>query len=420
MDSTSSKAKFKRLRVVLLPDEYLPHGTRVHAKMMHELAVHLIAVGHSVIVVTPGLHDQHERLVISWIDGVEVWYFKTPPMRGVGLIRRAITESLLSFRAWLATKEKLSTLDVDICINYSPTIFFGAFAYFLRSKGAYVFLILRDFFPQWLVDQRRLSKVSIIYWYFRAVELFNYIAAHRIALQSPKNKAVFIEKNRAFKDKTSILYNWVARTPHTGVNFKDTDVYLKDGRRKVVFFYGGNMGFAQDIENLIALARRLRHRDDAHFLFIGDGDQVELVSKAAKVLHNISYFPPVPQEVFALILRRIDIGLFTLAREHTAHNFPGKLLGYMQSEVPILGSINPGNDLLTIIEGAQAGIVTVNGDDDALCHAAVKMLDDPSLRRSMGKNASHLRDALFAVEGAAETILQAYRYEGSCQKYFNN
>lgn len=414
MAGALSKAKYKSLRVVLLPDEYLPHGTRVHAKMMHELAMQLTSLGHSVIVVTPGFRNQQERLVISWIDGVEVWYFKTPPMRGVGLIRRAVTESLLSFRAWLATKEKLSTRNIDICINYSPTIFFGAFAYFLRSKGAYVYLILRDFFPQWLVDQRKLSRVSIIYWYFRAVELFNYFAAHRIALQSPKNKTVFIEKNQAFKDKTSILYNWVARTPHIGVDFKDTDVYLKGGRRKVVFFYGGNMGFAQDMGNLIGLARRLCHRDDAHFLFIGDGDQVELVSEAATVLHNISYFPSVPQEVFSSILRRVDIGLFTLAREHTAHNFPGKLLGYMQNEVPILGSINPGNDLQSVIEGAQAGIVTVNGDDDALCHAALKMLDDPALRRSMGKNALHLRDALFSVEGVAETILQAYRCEVGC------
>ena len=413
MSSASSKAKYKSLRVVLLPDEYLPHGTRVHAKMMHELAVQLTSLGHSVTVVTPGLHDQKERLMISWIDGVEVWYFRTPPMRAVGLFRRAVTESLLSFRAWLATREKLRTRNIDICINYSPTIFFGAFAYFLRSKGAYVYLILRDFFPQWLVDQRKLSKVSPIYWYFRAVELFNYVAAHRIALQSPKNKTVFIEKNQTFRDKTSILYNWVARAPHAAVDLRDIDVYLKRGRQKVIFFYGGNMGFAQDMGNLIGLARRLRHRDDAHFLFIGDGDQVELVTEAAQTLDNISYFSSVSQGVFASILRRIDIGLFTLAREHTAHNFPGKLLGYMQNEVPILGSINPGNDLQSVIEGAQAGIVTVNGDDDSLCDAAVKMLNDPALRRSMGKNALHLRDALFSVEGVAETILQAYRHEGS-------
>ena len=413
MGSASSKAKCQGLRIVLLPDEYLPHGTRVHAKMMHELAFQLTSLGHSVTVVTPGLHDQKERLMISWIDGVEVWYFRSPPMRGVGLVRRAVTETLLSFRAWLATREKLRTRNIDICINYSPTVFFGAFAYFLRRKGAYVFLILRDFFPQWLVDQKRLSKLSIIYWYFRAVELFNYVAARRIALQSPKNKTVFIEKNQAFRDKTSVLYNWVARAPQAAVDFRDIDVYLKRGRQKVIFFYGGNMGFAQDMENLIGLARNLRHRDDAHFLFIGDGDQVELVTEAAKTLGNISYFPSVPQRVFTSILRRVDIGLFTLAREHTAHNFPGKLLGYMQNEVPILGSINPGNDLQSVIEGAQAGIVTVNGDDHALRDAAVKMLNDPALRRYMGKNALHLRDALFSVEGVAETILQAYRREGS-------
>ena len=139
---------------------------------------------------------------------------------------------------------------------------------------------------------------------------------------------------------------------------------------------------------------------------------MELVAEAAKALDNVSYFPSVPQGVFASILRHVDVGLFTLAREHTAHNFPGKLLGYMQNEVPILGSINPGNDLQSVIESAQAGIVTVNGDDDALRDASVKMLNDPALRRSMGKNALRLRDALFSVEGVAETILQAYQREG--------
>ena len=199
MDSESIKAKFKRLRIVLLPDEYLPHGTRVHAKMMHELAVQLISMGHSVVVVTPGTAKQTERLRISLIDGVEVWYFRTPPMRGVGLIRRAVTESLLSFRAWLATKEKISTLSFDICINYSPTIFFGAYAYLLRRKGAYVYLVLRDFFPQWLVDQNRLSRRSMVYWYFRIMEIFNYLSAHSIALQSPANKKVFIKENNFLK-----------------------------------------------------------------------------------------------------------------------------------------------------------------------------------------------------------------------------
>ena len=413
MDSKASNAKFKSLRIVLLPDEYLPHGTRVHAKMMHELAVQLASLGHSVVVVTPGTEEQKERLRISFIEGIEVWYFRTPPMRGVGLIRRGVTETLLSFRAWLATRKKLSALSFDICINYSPTIFFGAYAYLLRRKNTYIYLILRDFFPQWLVDQRRLSRLSVIYWYFRAVELFNYWSAHKIALQSPENRKIFLGNNKFFRDKTSILYNWVAHPSNISAGPIDTDIYFKRGSQKTVFFYGGNMGFAQDMENLTNLVRRMRHRNDAHFLFIGDGDQVELVSQAAKVLDNMSYFPSVPQDVFSAILRRVDVGLFTLAREHTAHNFPGKLLGYMQNEVPILGSINPGNDLRLVIEEAQAGIILVNGDDDALLSAAVKLLEEPALRSSMGKNAQILRDTLFSVEGVAENILNTHRDEGN-------
>ena len=41
------------MRIVLLTDEYLPRSTRVHAKMMHELAVGFKKKGHDPIIITP-------------------------------------------------------------------------------------------------------------------------------------------------------------------------------------------------------------------------------------------------------------------------------------------------------------------------------------------------------------------------------
>ena len=55
------------------------------------------------------------------------------------------------------------------------------------------------------------------------------------------------------------------------------------------------------------------------------------------------------------MLAEFDVGLFTLHKDHTTHNFPGKLLGYMVQRLPILGSINKGNDLKEIVENANAG-----------------------------------------------------------------
>lgn len=404
----------KKLRIVLLPDEYLPHGTRVHAKMMHELAKQFVDSGHAVVVVTPGTKEQKDRLCTAFIDGVEVWYFRTPPMRGVGFIRRAVTESLLSIRAWLATKKKLETTKFDICINYSPTIFFSLYAYLLKRQKAFIYLILRDFFPQWLVDQGKIRRTSIVYLYFRLVEIFNYWSADVVALQSPENQRIFAKKNKLFENKTTVLYNWVKLPEKLECELSDVDCFFTAAEGKTVFFYGGNMGLAQDMGNLINLAQKMADRGDAHFLFIGDGNEVQLVIKASETLKNVSYFPSVSQEVFTKILKRVDIGLFTLAREHTAHNFPGKLLGYMVNEIPILGSVNPQNDLQSVIENAGAGIVRVNGDDAGLLKAAITLLEQPNLRKKMGQNALILRNTLFSVESVVEDIIKKYETEENC------
>ncbi|HAL38219.1 MAG TPA: glycosyltransferase WbuB, partial [Polaromonas sp.] len=34
---------------------------------------------------------------------------------------------------------------------------------------------------------------------------------------------------------------------------------------------------------------------------------------------------------------------------HKTHNIPGKFLSYMQAGLPVLASINPGNDLADVI-----------------------------------------------------------------------
>ena len=48
--------------------------------------------------------------------------------------------------------------------------------------------------------------------------------------------------------------------------------------------------------------------------------------------------------------------------------YVAEMLSYMQASIPILGSVNPGNDLREVVESAGAGLVSWNGDDDARHH----------------------------------------------------
>lgn len=398
------------MRLALIIDDYLPSSTRVGAKMFHELAVELNANNHHVTVITPSI-TQASSFAEEYIDGVNVWRFRSGPIKDVGKVTRALNETLLSFKAWQAIKHKVQSDSFDGVIYYSPSIFFGG----LVSKIKQVckcpsYLVLRDLFPQWVVDAGMIRAGSLIERYFRFFEHHSYRQADVIGLMSEKNIEVFCQANST-RYPTEILRNWAALAPCI-TQFKSVSLRSKLGLEgKVIYFYGGNIGHAQDMANLMRLANSMRKYTNAHFLFVGQGDEVELINKMASdwKLENFTYLPSVNQNEFKEILAEVDIGLFSLSSQHTAHNFPGKLLGYMVQSLPILGSVNAGNDLLELINKNDAGFITINGDDEGLLNNAIALYDAYELRRQLGMKSYLLLEREFSVTTIVQYILDALR-----------
>lgn len=393
------------MRIALICDDYLPHSTRVSAKMMHELACELLCKGHEPVVICPD--DKIKSLDILKLDGVTIYKFPNGSIKDVSKIYRAINESALSFNAWRFVSKHLSEDKIDGIVYYSPSIFFGPLVKKIKQKHrCKSYLILRDSFPQWLVDQKIIKKNGLAEKYFRCFERINYNAADCIGVMSDRNKDIFINK---YSDKynVQVLFNWA--------NFKSIDIIphstllskmsLQD---KVIFFYGGNIGHAQDMMNLMRLVKSMAYRDDVHFLLVGQGDEVSVVENFIldNSLNNCTYLPSITQCEFKSVLKVVDVGLFSLAKNHSVHNFPGKLLGYMANKLPILGSVNEGNDVMQVINSAKAGFAFVNGNDEALLNAAISLAEDTQLRKSLGNNAFSLLQEKFSVEMAADTILK--------------
>lgn len=393
------------MRLLIISDDYLPSSTRVHAKMLHELALEFKAKGHDVVVLTPGKSDQAQKLAKDKLDDVEVWRFRSGPVKDVSRLRRLINESLLSFRAWQAIKPELSSMKVDGVVYYSPSIFFG----FLVAKLKAVFacrsyLVLRDLFPQWAIDEKMIGEHSPVTYYLRYFEQKNYLAADRIGLMSEKNIEVF-SKLQPKLTNVEVLRNWVS----SGVDAAITPYWrVKLGLEdKVIFLYGGNIGKAQDMPNLMRLSFSMREVTNAHFVFVGQGESFQDVADFIQqhALKNVTLMPSISQDEFKALLLEVDVGLFSLARTHTAHNFPGKILGYIACSLPILGSVNPGNDLMPMINEHEAGFVFENGDDEALFKAAKNLVVSAELRKQCGVNARRLLDSHFSVQSAVDKVL---------------
>lgn len=392
----------------------MPLSTRNHAKMMHELALKFSSLKHNVVVLTPGSISQKSFLITEIFEGVEVWRFRSFNVRSKGKLFRAFGEILMPLFALtaLSSSNRGKAVNFELVVNYSPSIFFAPVAYYFSRKKSFVFLILRDFFPQWAVDQGLLAEHSPITWFFKQVEKLNYRSSNVVAVQSPANLDVFKHIYSGQVD-LKVLMNWSTQSPY--YIKEDFDICrlrreLNIPLDKVIILYGGNIGHAQDMANIIRLTKRLCSNEKAHFFLVGQGDEYEMVQKAITEyqLGNMTLVPSVSQKKYREYVACADIGLFSLSKEHSAHNFPGKLLGYMVEGKPILGSVNLGNDVASLISDSKSGFVSFNGNDDQFLADALSLVDSASLRKEMGLRASLLLKSDFSVDKAYEIITESY------------
>ena len=395
------------MRILLLVVYYLP-STMSSAKLIYDLAREFRDLGHEVLVAAP------DPTALSCCDvateaGIDVLRVKTGMIKSTSRWLRAWRELTLSRVMWRKGRKVFLRAPCDLIIYYSPTIFFGALV--ARLKNHYQcpsYLILRDIFPQWAVDAGILRRDSFVYRFFKRKEKQNYGAATVIGVQSPANLHYFSEQGLDRKYRLEVLYNWAAASGKEagGSSYRERMGLLD----KVVFFYGGNIGVAQDMDNILRLAENMRQETTAHFLLVGEGSEVPRLKTAImeRGLKNVTIHPSVDQETYLSMLSEFDVGLISLDRGLKTQNFPGKMLSYMDKAKPILASINPGNDLKALMEEQQFGLVCMNGDDALLARYARQLVHDANLRRCLGMNARSMLESIFSVSRAARQILSHF------------
>jgi glycosyltransferase involved in cell wall biosynthesis len=378
--------------------------------MMRDLALEYVRLGHQVVVATPS--DAVESAVsITEDDAVAVVRVKVGDMKYANKALRLWRESRLSATMWRGAQKFFQANPCELIVFYSPTIFFGNLVWRLKTMwGCPSYLILRDIFPKWAVDAGVLRE-GMLYRYLKRKELEQYAAADLIGVEAFGNLSYFEKELPGDRYRVEVLYNWLDARVEPSLSSSWRARLGLDG--KVVFFYGGNIGVAQDIDNILRLAAGLRGHEDVFFLLVGGGSEVPRLKAEIKEqgLRNIEILPPLSQSEYLQCLSECDVGLISLDRRLTSHNFPGKLLGYVLCGKPILASLNPGNDLKEFLHHADAGIAFTNGEDERLRDAALLLATQPAVRDRMGRNARGLGDTTFSVRAIAKQILAHYDHD---------
>lgn len=391
------------MKILLIVDCYLP-ATKSAALMIHELGVKFSHLGHNVIITAPD-DSLTQRCEISKEYDLTILRVRTGKIKTAGRFNRALNEIMLSATIWKAGKTFFQANPCDMIVFYSPSIFFASLVKKLKKLWkCKTYMILRDIFPKWAIDTGVMKK-GPVYWFFKHKELQQYSAADIIGVESAGYLPYFAGQGIDKKCRIEVLYNWTTLNEKKIItNHKRKKLGLDD---KFVFFYGGNIGIAQEMDNIVKLAENLQNHPRLHFLLVGDGSEVTRLNTMIKArqLTNITIHPPVSQQDYLGMLSQFDVGLISLNRKLDAHNFPGKILGYMYFAKPILASINPGNELKRILQDSNAGLVSISGDHCQLRNHALKLARDTNLCGQMGRNGRVVLEERFSVERAVSQIL---------------
>jgi glycosyltransferase involved in cell wall biosynthesis len=372
---------------------------------MYDLALEFSERGNNVTVVTLS-ENLNRNFEIEKKNGITILRFKTGKIEfAKSKFIRGLNEFFISYRIWKYGKKYFVNNPSDLLIWYSPTIFFGKIISKLKKlNNSRTYLILRDIFPQWAIDTGNLKK-GFFYYFLKKMEIFQYNQADKIGVQSPSNLEYFRQNKFKKSYRLEVLYNWTKvqsrKVPCS--NFRK-NLNIED---KIIFFYGGNIGIAQDIDNILRLATNLKDCKEAYFLIFGDGSEFNRIDSLIKLknLKNISLNHSLSQEKYLSILSEVDVGIISLDKNFKTSNFPGKMLGYMEFSLPMLISLNKGNDLKDLIEKSNSGYVSYNGDDESLKTNALEFIKNPNLINRLGVNSRALLEQKFTSKKAVDKIL---------------
>ena len=395
------------MRIALIADAFPPMRSS-GAVQLRDLAQEFRRQGHLPTVLVPS-SEIDQPWLREEVNSVEVVRLKAPRTKDVGYVRRTVGEFVMPF-AMLRNLQKspLTHERWDGVVWYSPTIFLGPIANALKKASACrSYLIIRDIFPEWAVDMGLLGR-GLPYRFLKAIERYQYSVANVIGVQTPANLRYFDAWSSKPGRRLEVLQNWLADAPIAKCSISVADSRLAG---RTIFVYAGNMGVAQGMNILICLADRLRGRSDIGFIFVGRGSDAQRLREDARTrgLDNVVFHDEIDSSEIAGLYAQCHVGVVALDPRHTTHNIPGKFLSYMQSGLPVLASINRGNDLVEMIEREGVGRVSTDHSVESLQRLAEILLDEIRDDEGIAARCRALSARLFSPETAARQIVAALK-----------
>lgn len=256
---------------------------------------------------------------------------------------------------------------------------------------------LQDVFPEVALQLGVRGVAGPLHALLRSLRNRSLRAAAMNVVIGERMRRLLIE-NGVPQGRLRIIHNWSDGVAIQPIG-RESNPLRRDWAlgEKFIVGYSGNMGRAHGFDTLLGAVRELAGDTHIHFLFIGDGRQLERIREFATShgTRNVSLQPFQPRERLGLSLTVPDLHVVTLKPALEGLIVPSKVYGALAAGVPVLFIGDPAGEVADIIGGGISGTLCCGdaiseGDVESVVRAIRKLASDHRLRLEQGSNARTL------------------------------
>jgi glycosyltransferase involved in cell wall biosynthesis len=392
------------VKIILITIHYPPIISSC-AEQIKDLAIELKKQGHTPVVITSS-PDVKFFYKDSKVNGIRIIKIKGFLIKNnYNYIIRGINELITPFVMISALFiNKFSFNKVRGIIFYSPIIFFGPLIYFIKKiTKAKVFLILRDHYPEDLVNIQ-IIKNKLIILFFKFFNKLQFNIADKIGVQS-KNSKYYLEKYNIPNNKIETLYNW--GSDEFNFNYNKLDSLIKN--KKVLLFLG-SITVAQYNKLIYKIIYYYKSSNKIIIFFVGTGSELKKINQFISIhkIKNVFIFNPIKPKFIKSLCKKCCAGLIFLNKNYVSHNIPGKFVSYIRSGLPIIADVNSESDLANFIKNYKLGIVNTKSEYDKFLIKINNLIHNNEKLREISRNCSRFFKQKFTVKTKVEQIINIF------------
>ena len=373
-ESVPTAAVGRRSHLLVLNQYYRP-GVEATANLLADLC-EALAADYDVTVVTGRLPGRNDLPDSEMMNGVRVLRTRSTTFDRTKLRHRGV-----NYVTYLADSV-IRSLSIDtpsllLCMTDPPIV--GDLGVALARRFRIPLLVIsEDVFPEIATELGRLTNPVVIGALRRLVAFYLRRADHIVAI-GERMRTRLIEKG-ASPGRISVIPNWVDADEIRPME-RENEWAIEHGLAgHFVVMHSGNVGHAQDLDNLVRATTLLRDLDDLVVTVVGFGARYREITELAERLEadKVLFLPYQPREVLPQSLASAHVHYVGLAKGLAGFVVPSRLYGILAAGRPVIVAADPDSETAQLVSEVGCG-VTIPPDRPDLLAREIRAAHDGEL-----------------------------------------